>query len=159
MVEVLGHLIARKRSQGMWKGIEIARGVDSTTHSQFVDDTCLFRVASMHEATVMEKVLDKFSWASGQEINWNKSEIFFFHTEVGSQRAIVRLFGIRIGQLPGKFLGMLLFVGAGKTKIWKGLLDGRKNGGLEEQMAHFGWSSSNAEDSCINYAYFPNGLF
>ncbi|XP_059064784.1 uncharacterized protein LOC131856859 [Cryptomeria japonica] len=49
-----------------------------------------------------------------------------FGFKVGTQRAIARLFGIRIGQLPGKFLGTLLFVGASKTKIWKGLLDGCK---------------------------------
>ncbi|XP_057840916.1 uncharacterized protein LOC131050447 [Cryptomeria japonica] len=126
MAEVLGRSIARKRDQGLWKGIEIAQGVDSTTHSQFVDDTCLFGVASMHEASVIKKVLDRFTWATGQEINWLKSEIFFFHTECWSQRAIARLFGIMIGQLPGKFLGMPLFAGAGKTDIWKGLLDGCK---------------------------------
>ncbi|XP_059067588.1 uncharacterized protein LOC131858376 [Cryptomeria japonica] len=33
LAEVLGQSIAHKRFQGMWKGIEIARGVDSTTHS------------------------------------------------------------------------------------------------------------------------------
>ncbi|XP_057815844.1 uncharacterized protein LOC131029396 [Cryptomeria japonica] len=82
----------------------------------------------------MKKVLDRFSWATEQEINWNKSEIFLFHTEVGSQRAIARLFGIRIGQLLGKFLGMSLFAGVGKTKIWKGLLDDCK-----EKME--GWKS------------------
>ncbi|XP_057870752.2 uncharacterized protein LOC131077305 [Cryptomeria japonica] len=80
----------------------------------------------MHEATVIKKVLDIYSWAIGQEINWDKLEIFFFHTEVGSQRAITRLFGIKIGQLLGKFLGMPLFTGAGKAEIWKGFLDGCK---------------------------------
>ncbi|XP_059076416.1 uncharacterized protein LOC131875764 [Cryptomeria japonica] len=49
-----------------------------------------------------------------------------FGFKVGSQRSIAKLFGIRIGQLLGKFLGMLLFSGVGKTKIWKGLLDGCK---------------------------------
>ncbi|XP_059076619.1 uncharacterized protein LOC131875913 [Cryptomeria japonica] len=82
--------------------------------------------ASIQEAAVMKQVLDRFSWATGQEINWQKSKIFFFHTEAGSQRAIARLFGIRIGQLPGKFLGTLLFAGAGMIEIWKGLLDGCK---------------------------------
>ncbi|XP_059066640.1 uncharacterized protein LOC131857883 [Cryptomeria japonica] len=95
MVEVLGCSIARKRSQGLWK-----------------------------EASVMKKVLDRFSWATGQEINWQKLEIFFFHTEAGSQRSLARLFGIRVGQLPGKFLGTSLFAGAGKAEIWKWLLDG-----------------------------------
>lgn len=126
MVEVLGQSISRNIFWGMWKGIEIARGVDSTTHSQFADDTCLFGVASMHEATVMKKVLDTYSWATRQEINWDKSEMFFFHTEVASQREIARLFRIKIGQLPRKFLGMPLFFGVGKAKIWKGLLDGCK---------------------------------
>lgn len=72
MAEVLGRSIAHKRAQGLWKGVEIAQGVDSTTHSQFADDTCLFGVASMHEASIMKKVLDKFTWATGQEINWLK---------------------------------------------------------------------------------------
>ncbi|XP_059064795.1 uncharacterized protein LOC131066016 [Cryptomeria japonica] len=82
--------------------------------------------ASMHEASAMKKVLNRFSWATGQEINWLKLEIFFFCTECWSQRAIARLFGIKIGQLPGKFLGMPLFSGASKSDIWKGLLDGCK---------------------------------
>lgn len=51
----------------------------------------------MQEAMVMKQVLDIFSWATGQEINWQKSEIFFFHREVGTQRVIAKLFGIRIG--------------------------------------------------------------
>ncbi|XP_057852252.1 uncharacterized protein LOC131062574 [Cryptomeria japonica] len=110
----------------MWKGIEIARGVDSTTHSHFVDNTYLFGVAFMHEALVMKKVLNRFSWATSQEINWLKLEIFFFKMECWSQRDIARLFGIKIGQLPGKFLGMPLFSGAVKTDLWKGLLDGCK---------------------------------
>ncbi|XP_059066517.1 uncharacterized protein LOC131053069 [Cryptomeria japonica] len=118
----------------MWKGIEIARGVEMTTHSQFADDTCLFGMASMQEETIMKQVLDRYSWATGQEINWQKSEIIFFHTKVGAQRAIARLFGIRIGQLPKKFLGMLLFAGVGKMEIWKGLIDGCK-----EKME--GWKS------------------
>ncbi|XP_059077996.1 uncharacterized protein LOC131876577 [Cryptomeria japonica] len=118
--------IAFKRDQGLWKGIEIAQGVGSTTHSQFTDDTCLFSVASMREASVMKKFLDRFTWAIGQEINWLKSELFFFHTEGWSQRAIARVFGIKIGQLLGKFLGMPLFAGVGKLDMWKGLLDGWK---------------------------------
>ncbi|XP_057836467.1 uncharacterized protein LOC131046699 [Cryptomeria japonica] len=126
LAKVLGWLIARKRAQGMCKGIEISRAVESTTHSQFANDTCLFGVASMHEASVMKNVLDIFSWATGHEINWLKSEIFFFHTEFGSQKAISRLFGIKIGQLLAKFLSMPLFSRAGKSDIKKGLLDGCK---------------------------------
>ncbi|XP_057862593.2 uncharacterized protein LOC131070920 [Cryptomeria japonica] len=126
LAEVLGRSIAHKRAQRLWKGIEIAQGVDSTTHSQFADDTCLFGVASMHKASVIKKVLDKFSWATGQEINWLKSKIFFFHMKCWSQRAITRLFGIKIRQLPSKFLGMPLFAGVGKMDIWQGLPDGYK---------------------------------
>ncbi|XP_059073459.1 uncharacterized protein LOC131874211 [Cryptomeria japonica] len=126
MAKVLGRLIAGKRDQGLWKGIEIAQGVVPTTHSQFANDTCLFEVASMCEASVMKKVLDRYLGATGQEINWLKSEVFFFHTEGWSQRAIARVFEIKIGQLLGKFLGMPLFAGAGKSKMWKGLLDGCK---------------------------------
>ncbi|XP_059070115.1 uncharacterized protein LOC131859887 [Cryptomeria japonica] len=82
MAEVLGRSIAQKRSHRLWKGIEISRGVEPTTHSQFSDNTS------------------------------------------GSQRSLARPFGIIIGHLRGKFLGTLLFAGAGKAKIWKGLLDG-----------------------------------
>lgn len=81
----------------MWKGIEIARGVEMTTYSQFADDSFLFGVASMQEAMVMKQVLDRYRQAIGHEVNWQKSEIFIFHTEVGTQRAIARLFGMRIG--------------------------------------------------------------
>lgn len=89
LAEVLGRSIAHKRAQGMWKGIEIDRGVDSTTHSQFADNPCLFGVASRHEASVMKKVLNRFSWATGQEINWLKSKIVSSTRNVGLRELLL----------------------------------------------------------------------
>ena len=96
-------------------------------HSQFAGDTCFFGVASRAEVSIIKKVLDDYSLASGQMVNWDKSEIFFFNMQVGTQRDLARFFEVRIGKLPGKFLGTPLFSRAGRAEIWNTLVEGVSN--------------------------------
>lgn len=81
MVEALGRLISKKRSEGLWKGIKVAEGVESISHLQFVDDTLLMGEASLREARVIKNSLDKYSVIFGQCFNWHKSKILFFNTK------------------------------------------------------------------------------
>ena len=79
LAEMLGRTITRKHVIGQWKGILIARGIEATAHSQFVDDTCFFSVASMEEVRTMKTVLEMYRRATGQVVNRTKSELFFQH--------------------------------------------------------------------------------
>lgn len=102
-------------------------GVDLVTHQQFVDNTILFGDASLHEAHIIRKSLDIFCIASGQQVNWSKSNIFFFNMDLRKQREIVRILGVNIGNLSGRFLGTPLFGGSNRTGLWHRLMDNYVN--------------------------------
>ena len=80
MVEVLGRLIKRKREKRLWKGVNIIEIGEALTHLQFVDDTFLAGTIQELEAKVMKQTLELYGRVSGQFINWNKLEVFFFNT-------------------------------------------------------------------------------
>ncbi|GLJ54200.1 hypothetical protein SUGI_1162000 [Cryptomeria japonica] len=80
MVEVLGRLIQKKHSQGIWKGICIHEQLTAITHSQFLDDTVVFGEASVAEARCILENLSQYSELSGQVMNRDKSQLFFFNT-------------------------------------------------------------------------------
>lgn len=58
-----------------WKGIEIHEELDPVTHSQFTNDTMLFREAFIREAQVIRDTLDLYSMMSGQTMSKDKLEI------------------------------------------------------------------------------------
>ncbi|XP_059066721.1 uncharacterized protein LOC131044985 [Cryptomeria japonica] len=123
MAEVLGQFISKKWEEGVWKGVQIAAGVNSITHLQFTDDTFLAGDATTREAQVMKETLDIYEKASGQKVNWNKSEIFFFNTKPCKQREVCKILSMKVGSLPGKYLGIPFFGDANKFDLWKNLID------------------------------------
>lgn len=52
-----------------------------------------------------------------------KIRIFFFYTKVDKQTEITKILEIKHGSLSKKFLGPLLFTGACRLHLWKGLVD------------------------------------
>jgi len=68
------------------KGLRIWGNEIPITHQQFVDDVVIYGQATLKEAQQVLKILLEFTKASGIEINNEKSEIFFFNTQVASQR-------------------------------------------------------------------------
>ncbi|XP_059064768.1 uncharacterized protein LOC131856848 [Cryptomeria japonica] len=123
MAEVLGWFNSKKWEEGLWKGVQIAARVNPLTHLQFADDTFLAGDVLAREARVIKETLDMYEKASGQKVNWSKSEIFFFNTKPCKQREICRILGMKVGFLPGKYLGIPFFGGANKSDLWKNLID------------------------------------
>lgn len=75
----------------------------------------------------MRKTIDVFCRASGHQVNWSKSEAIFFNTEVDRQQVISNILGVRMGTLPGKFLGTPLFGGKNNPNLWNNLIDACAN--------------------------------
>lgn len=65
MAEVLGSRIKRICRLGRWKGIYVYSQFEPITHSQFTDDTLLFREATMQKVSTIKSVLEEYSKASG----------------------------------------------------------------------------------------------
>lgn len=70
-------LIKSAIDRGVLHGIKIFHRAPMLSRLLFADDCFLFFRAEMEEVRVMKEVLDVYAKASGQQINMDKSEIFF----------------------------------------------------------------------------------
>ena len=61
------------------------------THSLFVDDTFLFRLASVKEAKNIKSILDLYTKLSGHKINVAKSKVFMFFINVDIVRKFCKI--------------------------------------------------------------------
>lgn len=123
LMEDLGRLIAKKKEEGLLTGLQPIRSSRATTHQQFVDDTMLHGIPTVKEAMAFKNILNLFSKASGMEINFSKSTIFFFNTHRAVQSHLSRLLGFKIGSLPSRYLGAPLTLKPWKRNHWEKVLD------------------------------------
>ncbi|XP_057846322.2 uncharacterized protein LOC131056028 [Cryptomeria japonica] len=119
MVEALGRSITKARIERIIKGIKITGNLDALTHQQFANDTMLLGTVDEAEALAFNNILNLYARMSGQEINYGKSEIFFFNTPRGIETEISRMLGIPKGKLPCKYLRIEIDKGKNKKLIWK----------------------------------------
>eukprot|EP00253_Pinus_taeda_P008550 PITA_08550 len=122
LMEGLSRIIAKKRADAVIKGLQPIRTLPATTHQQFVDDTMLHGIPTVKEALAFRHILDLFSKASGMEINFSKSTIFFFHTHPSIQAHLSQLLGFRIDNLPSRYLGAPLTLKPWQKKHWEKVL-------------------------------------
>jgi len=81
---------------------------------------------TVKEAVAYRAILDLFSQASGMEINFSKSTIFFFNTHPAVQTHLSQLLGFRIGSLPSKYLGAPLTLKPWQKIHWEKVLANMK---------------------------------
>eukprot|EP00253_Pinus_taeda_P009771 PITA_09771 len=126
LMEGLSRTIAKKKAEGTIKGLQPIRSLPATTHQQFVDDTMLHGSPTVKEAVAYRAILDLFSQASGMEINFSKSTIFFFNTHLVVQTHLSQLLGFRIGSLPSRYLGAPLTLRHWQKRHWEKILANMK---------------------------------
>eukprot|EP00253_Pinus_taeda_P023451 PITA_23451 len=122
LMEGLSRLITKKKEEGQIRGLQPIRSCPETTHQQFVDDTMLHGTPTVKEAKAYKNILHLFSKASGMEINFSKSTIFFFNTHFAVQAHLSRLLGFRIGSLPSRYLGAPLTLKPWQKVHWEKVL-------------------------------------
>eukprot|EP00253_Pinus_taeda_P016400 PITA_16400 len=122
LMEGLSRFITKKKDEGQIRGLQPIRSCPATTHQQFVDDTMLHGTPTIKEATAYKNILHLFSKASGMEINFSKSTIFFFNTHIAVQSHLSRLLGFRIGSLPSRYLGAPLTLKPWQKVHWEKIL-------------------------------------
>lgn len=76
-IEGLSALISKAVQMGHFSGVKIARSAPTVSHIFFADDIYLFTKASVDMATSVGNLLQTFQRASGQQVNFSKSSIFF----------------------------------------------------------------------------------
>lgn len=108
MANVLDRLIRKRNNDGIWKGIRLHEQFEPITHSQFADDTIIFGEATIAEARGIMKTLEDYSSMTSQLMNNDKSQLLFFNTNKKTQLKISQVLGIKINELPIKYLGLRL---------------------------------------------------
>lgn len=78
--EVLSRLICLHSSKGSLKPISSPKSCSAPTHSLYADDVMLFYRGDKKNLLLVLKILQDYSNASGQFINYSKSRIFFGET-------------------------------------------------------------------------------
>ncbi|KAM1981594.1 hypothetical protein ACFX15_038069 [Malus domestica] len=106
-IEGLSALIKHKEERGVIRGIRICDGAPSVHHLLFADDSFLLGKAKLEECANVQHILDVFSQASGQEINWGKSSIAFNANMRGrEQQGFAHFLGVQLVKQHERYLGL-----------------------------------------------------
>eukprot|EP00253_Pinus_taeda_P025801 PITA_25801 len=79
-------------------------------------------IPTVKEALAYKQILNDFSMASGMEVNYSKSKIFFFNTNIAIQRNISRILGFQRDSIPSKYLGIPLTEKPLHKSIWESMI-------------------------------------
>ena len=131
--EGLNGLISQAANCGDIKGYALCRNSPRLTHLLFVDDSLLFCRATERECNNILEILNVYGSCSGQQINRNKTTIFFSKlTSEDTREHIKQALGVLEIKQYEKYLGLPSFVGRRKKasfkKVW------RKLQGWEEKL-------------------------
>src|SRR4051812_23042778 len=74
-MEQLSHWIKNREASGVWKGLKTSRRSPIVSHLFFADDILMFTAANCSQVEVIREGLNLFSKASGQRINFSKSNV------------------------------------------------------------------------------------
>ena len=87
------------------------------SHLLYADDVLIFCKASKVNLQRLVNIFHEYGSISGQDVNWNKSEIFFGNSiSFARMNSLCSIAGFWRGSLPFTYLGVPLFIGAPKKK-------------------------------------------
>ncbi|GLT33352.1 hypothetical protein SLA2020_079500 [Shorea laevis] len=106
------------------KGATVCRVGPKISHLFFADDSLLFGAATEREATHLVHILQHYSAVSGQQINLDKSSIFFScNTPNNVKTRVMEILNISQVLADDKYLGMPLLIGRNKSICFTSLRD------------------------------------
>uniref|UniRef100_A0A803NGM9 CCHC-type domain-containing protein n=1 Tax=Cannabis sativa TaxID=3483 RepID=A0A803NGM9_CANSA len=134
--EAFSNLIQHDEQEGRLRGLRFGRHGLSVSHLFFADDSLIFMDADMGSCQRFKGLLDLYSAASGQLVNFHKSEVCFGrNVDRGVRQQLATFLGVREVEHHGKYLGLPSFVGRNKKEF----LDQIKNKVWAKMK---GWKSS-----------------
>ncbi|KAA3459595.1 reverse transcriptase [Gossypium australe] len=110
--EGLSTLLKEAKNKGLMIGSPIGRERFSLNHLLFADDCILFGDASETGAYAVRSILEEYSKASGQQVNYDKSLIYFgTSVDQNMREQITNILGVRVSVKLEKYLGLPMIVG------------------------------------------------
>ncbi|XP_026452106.1 uncharacterized protein LOC113352509 [Papaver somniferum] len=126
-MEVFTRALAKAESDGKIQGIKISKKALQVSHLLFEDVFLVFAKADIHNVTNLLQVIKSFSDISGQQINFQKSAVFFSkNMHPRHCRMLLRSLKMKKMELDEKYLGSPLLKRK-KTTSFSSLVDNTKN--------------------------------
>jgi hypothetical protein len=120
--EGLSALLQKSSLVGRLKGLQTSRLGPWISHLFFADDSLLFGKASLAESREFMEILQLYEASSGQQLNREKTAIFFSPNTSPATRKSIQDFGGSSGaQNFDKYLGLPALIGRSKRAIFNGL--------------------------------------
>ncbi|XP_026435978.1 uncharacterized protein LOC113333788 [Papaver somniferum] len=123
-METLSQLLLKGQNDNLIQGFKLRKNSPSISYLFLADDCMLFSKASLTYSRNLMKIIDSFAKASGQAINFEKSDFFtsnkMHHKHV---KLLGRTLGIKFLSSSEKYLRTPLFVNRNKTKSFQFLIN------------------------------------
>ena len=135
--EGLSSLIRRAVENGDMEGLAVSRGGPRLSHLFFADDSLIFCKASMDECNSLQRILQVYEQASGQQLNCAKTSLFFSSNTPGDvQQEIKNIFGAQVIRQHKKYLGLPSLVGRSKRNSFNDIKEKlrKKLAGWKEKL-------------------------
>lgn len=114
---MFSQLLILAKEQGFFHAVKVAKGGPSIFHLLFANDLMIFARANRKEAVVIIDALAKYSWWSGQRVNFRKSALYCSgntHSELAAN--LFEVFHAKPMSFDTKYLGVPLFIGRARKK-------------------------------------------
>ena len=130
--EGLNSLIQNLERAGLIHEVKVARSAPTVSHLFFADDCFIFFKATHNEARIMKSLLAIYGAASGQQVNYNKSVVFFSaNMDEISIHQVCGILEVSGTCNHGSYLGLPSLIGRKnsavfrfiKKKVWQRLHD------------------------------------
>ncbi|XP_062114673.1 uncharacterized protein LOC133825790 [Humulus lupulus] len=111
-------LISKFVGDGKISGCKVAREAPVISHMLFAEDSYLFCRATMEEATHIKDILHYYQLASGQQINFLKSSVFFStNTTLAMHQSLCTYLNISEAGPSSMYLGLPNTLGRNKSAL------------------------------------------
>ncbi|KAK0580643.1 hypothetical protein LWI29_004599 [Acer saccharum] len=122
--EGLSSLIFDSERRGLFSGFRCSRWGPKITHLFFADDSLLFTRASREECLNIRNLLELYSVASGQCINFSKSAVCFSKQVSQADRCVLAtILGMTVVGCHSKYLGLPCVIGRNKRASFEDIKD------------------------------------
>ena len=124
VADAFSKMLQKKVQERKIHGAKASRSGPEISHLFFADDSLLFTRASPQECIVIVDILNKYELASGQKINYEKSEVSFSRGVSVEQREVLAgILNMRQVDRHEKYLGIPSISGRSKKLLFDSLLD------------------------------------